>query len=316
MKHGTQHLELLQQWWIQRRGGGGEVKQAPPLKLDQLCCFLSKFCIRMLKNKAQIARKSIKTSLHLPGPATPAESEFGFALVMCVQAHNLLRPPPPIKILDPPVFKAICSRCESIFHRFINLNKQSKLGLLIWKSKLRAAYIQAWDREKSKKEENCYMWGSAATEPPGGGFGRGVPPPAENCAILGTENHVLMQRKIKKRGKLLHVRERSDRTSWGWVREGGSPSRRKFCNFRYWNHVLMHFRTTFWGYNVNYLLCLVTLQLKMMIFFFLIFFFFFFLIFFFFFFFWFFFFWFFFFFLRMSKSAEIRGSAEKSHACI
>ena len=83
------------------------------------------------------------------------------------------------------------------------------------------------------------MWGSAATEPPGGGFGRGVPlpqkfcnfrywkscfnaeknqkkrkiatcegaqrpnllgvgfwrgvpPPAENFAILGTENHVLM----------------------------------------------------------------------------------------------------------------------------
>ena len=54
------------------------------------------------------------------------------------------------------------------------------------------------------------MWGSAATEPPGGGFGRGVPPPAENFAILGTENHVLM-----------------------------------------------HFRTTFWGYNVDYLLCLV-----------------------------------------------------------
>ena len=100
------------------------------------------------------------------------------------------------------------------------------------------------------------MWGSAATEPPGGGFGRGVPPPAENFAILGTENHVLM-----------------------------------------------HFRTTFWGYNVDYLLCLVTLQLKMMNFFF--FFFWFFLI---------FFDFFFFFFLRMSKSAEIRGSAEKSHA--
>ena len=69
------------------------------------------------------------------------------------------------------------------------------------------------------------MWGSAATEPPGGGFGRGVPRPAENFAILGTENHVLM-----------------------------------------------HFRTTFWGYNVDYLLCLVTLQLKMMIFFFFFFF--------------------------------------------
>ena len=52
----------------------------------------------MLKNKAQIARESIKTTLELPGPLsgpwTPAESEFGSALVMCVRAHNLLRPPP------------------------------------------------------------------------------------------------------------------------------------------------------------------------------------------------------------------------------
>ena len=51
----------------------------------------------MLKNKAQIARESIKTTLELPGPLsgswTPAESEFGFALVMCVRAHNLLRAP-------------------------------------------------------------------------------------------------------------------------------------------------------------------------------------------------------------------------------
>ena len=121
------------------------------------------------------------------------------------------------------------------------------------------------------------MWGSAATEPPGGGFGRGVPPPAENLAILGTENHVLMQRKIKKRGE-------------------------NFAILGTENHVLMHFRTTFWGYNVDYLLCLVTLQLKMMIFFFFFFFFFFFDF-------------FLIFFLRMSKSAEIRGSAEKSHAC-
>ena len=62
----------------------------------------------MLKNKAQIARESNKTPLELPGPLrgpwTPAESEFGFALVMCVRAHNLLRPPPPqMKILDPPL---------------------------------------------------------------------------------------------------------------------------------------------------------------------------------------------------------------------
>ena len=59
----------------------------------------------MLKNKSQIARKSIKTTLELPwplsGPWTPAESEFGSALVMCLRARNLLRLPK-IKILDPP----------------------------------------------------------------------------------------------------------------------------------------------------------------------------------------------------------------------
>ena len=53
----------------------------------------------MLKNNAQIARESIQTTLELPGPFsgpwTPAESEFGSALV-CVLAHNLLRPPPPL----------------------------------------------------------------------------------------------------------------------------------------------------------------------------------------------------------------------------
>ena len=75
------------------------------------------------------------------------------------------------------------------------------------------------------------MWGSAATEPPGGGFGRGVPPPAENFAILGTENHVLMQRKIKKRGKLLHVRERSDRDLLGVGSGGGFPLPQKILQF-------------------------------------------------------------------------------------
>ena len=53
----------------------------------------------MLKNKAQIARESIKITLELLGPLsgpwTPAESELGSTLVMCVWAHNLLRPPPP-----------------------------------------------------------------------------------------------------------------------------------------------------------------------------------------------------------------------------
>ena len=53
----------------------------------------------MLKNKVQIARESIKTTLdmlELPGPLsgqwTPTESEFGSALVMCVRAHNRMPP--------------------------------------------------------------------------------------------------------------------------------------------------------------------------------------------------------------------------------
>ena len=63
----------------------------------------------MPKNKAKIARESIKTTLELPGPLsgpwTPAESEFGSALVMCVRALFFAPPPPPqMKILDPPLF--------------------------------------------------------------------------------------------------------------------------------------------------------------------------------------------------------------------
>ena len=42
--------------------------------------------------------RAFKTTLELD----PAESEFGFALVMCMLAHNLLRLPLPMKILDPP----------------------------------------------------------------------------------------------------------------------------------------------------------------------------------------------------------------------
>ena len=66
-----------------RSGGskGGGVQQAHAPKLDQLCFLNQHFSIRMLNNKAQIARDSIKTVLELPGPLsgpwTPAESEFG-----------------------------------------------------------------------------------------------------------------------------------------------------------------------------------------------------------------------------------------------
>ena len=69
------------QWGIQGVWGGG----------------CNRFLSECLKNKAQIAGESVKTNLELPGPLsgpwTPAESEFGSALVMCVLAHNL--PPPP-----------------------------------------------------------------------------------------------------------------------------------------------------------------------------------------------------------------------------
>ena len=53
----------------------------------------------MLKNKGQIARDGIKTTLEpsraLKRALDPTQSEFGSALVMCMRAHNLLRPPPP-----------------------------------------------------------------------------------------------------------------------------------------------------------------------------------------------------------------------------
>ena len=81
---------------IESSGGSRGGRNRHPLKLDRLCAFYPLYVIRMLKNKAQRARESIKTILELPGPLsrpwTPAESGFGSALVMCVRAHNLLRP--------------------------------------------------------------------------------------------------------------------------------------------------------------------------------------------------------------------------------
>ena len=95
-----------------RRGGavadpGGGVSGPPPPKIESTMFSDSfVFFFIMLKNKVQIARESIKTTLELPGPFsepwTPAESEFGPAIVMCARAHKLLRPPP-LKILDPPL---------------------------------------------------------------------------------------------------------------------------------------------------------------------------------------------------------------------
>ena len=77
----------------------------------------------MLKNKAQIAREGIKTTLELPGPLsgplTPAESEFGSVLVMCVLAHNLLRPPPKWKSWIRP---CLCTdNCRIMYQSYVNV---------------------------------------------------------------------------------------------------------------------------------------------------------------------------------------------------
>ena len=63
----------------------------------------------MLKNKAHIAQEQ-----------TPVDSEIGSAFVMCVRAHNLLPPPPPIprmKILDPRN-----NSCKAVAYLDMNLN--------------------------------------------------------------------------------------------------------------------------------------------------------------------------------------------------
>ena len=65
-------------------GGATSACTPPPPFFFYWLSFLIPFCIRMLKNKAQVAQESIKT----PRALDPA-------LVMWVCAHDPLRPPPP-----------------------------------------------------------------------------------------------------------------------------------------------------------------------------------------------------------------------------
>ena len=83
--------------------------------------FFIPFCIRMLKNKAQIAWESISFQGSWAGPGFLPKRTSGFVLAMCMHAHNSLRPPPPIKILDPPL------RTDNIM-----CNKTTK-GYLVYK---------------------------------------------------------------------------------------------------------------------------------------------------------------------------------------
>ena len=88
------HQSMWQLYGGGSKGGGGG-QQTPPPKFGSTMFLFNP----ILYQKAQIARESNKTTLEFPGPLsepwTPVESEFGSALVMCVRAHNLLRPPPP-----------------------------------------------------------------------------------------------------------------------------------------------------------------------------------------------------------------------------
>ena len=64
----------------------GGATGARPLKLDRLRFFYNPFCIRMLKNRAQIALESIKKKKPRASRARLPKGTSDFALVMCVSA--------------------------------------------------------------------------------------------------------------------------------------------------------------------------------------------------------------------------------------
>ena len=102
---------------------GGATSVCPPLKWDRLCFLNPILKIRMLKNKPQIVRESINTTLELPRPLsrpwTPAESEFGSTLIMCVWAHNLAPPPPPPPNENPGSTPGVCM-CVCVLAKVVN----------------------------------------------------------------------------------------------------------------------------------------------------------------------------------------------------
>ena len=95
-------------------------------------------------------------------------------------------------------------------------------------------YIHTGMRQRKIKKRGklLIMWGSAATEPPGGGFGRGVPPPAENFAILGYLKIMFyMQRKIKKTRKIATCEGAQRPNLLGVGSGGGFPLPQKILQF-------------------------------------------------------------------------------------
>ena len=85
MNHSEEVISFFWRSVADPRWGGN--RRAPPQKIGWTTFFFYPiFFIRMLKCKAQIARKSIKTTLELPGPLTPKKTGGG--------GGGLKRPPP------------------------------------------------------------------------------------------------------------------------------------------------------------------------------------------------------------------------------
>ena len=78
-------------------------------------------------------------------------------------------------------------------------------------------------QRKIRNEEIATCEGAEATEPPGGGFGRGVPPPAEYFAIEGTEQSPLNAYQNPKHRKIATCEGAQRPYLLGVGSEGGFP---------------------------------------------------------------------------------------------
>ena len=118
-----------------------------------------------------------------------------------------------------------------VMHSNMKINMDSNKRVHKQTNNKQTNMYQAWDREKSKKEENCYMWGSAATEPPGGGFGRGVPPPAENFCNFRYWKSCFNAEKNQKKRKIATCEGAQRPNLLGVGSGGGFPLPQKILQF-------------------------------------------------------------------------------------
>ena len=124
--HAGQRFCIVVRAVISGGSKGGRNLRPPPPPNGSIMVFIP-ICIKMLiskcfKNKAPIARESIKTTLELPGPLsgpwTPAKRDFD-SRARNVPALTIFLPPPPMAVLDPPLViveidLGNCNRCFSL----------------------------------------------------------------------------------------------------------------------------------------------------------------------------------------------------------